>query len=92
MPQKKIQFKEAKEFAEDSGYVFAVYEKQDDGNFHKVEDVLWDCPIVDETEIMVKTTGYATDFKEFETVDGQFCFRLHNNFNVPEIVPVIKRG
>ena len=88
MPQKKIQFKEAKEFADDSGYCLAVYQKQDDGNFHKVEDVLWDCPITDETEIMVKTTGACTDFNEFKTVDGEFCFRLHNNFNVPKVIPV----
>lgn len=92
MPQKKVTLLEATNFAHENGYLYAVYEKQDDGNFHKIEDAIWDAPVDDLTEVMVKTTGAATDFNNFETVDGEFCFRMHNNFNVPEIIPVIKRS
>ena len=89
MPQKQIQFSEAKKFAKDNGYIFAVYKLMGvDRQYHKVEDALWDTPINDNTEIMVKTTGAATDFNEFTTADMEYCFRLHNNFNVPDVIPV----
>ena len=92
MLQKKTTLLKATEFAHENGYLYAVYQKQQDGNFHKIEDAIFEAPVDDNTEVMVKTTGACTDFNEFESVDGQFCFRLHNNFNVPDIIPVIKRG
>lgn len=91
MPQKRITLLEATEFASENGYLYAVYEKQDDGNFHKIEDAIWEAPVDDNTEVMVETIGSATALNEFVTVDGKFCFRLHNNFNVPDIIPVIKK-
>jgi hypothetical protein len=92
MPQKKILLDEACKFVRNNGYLLAIYKKQDDGNFHILSEAytIEIDPML--TEIMVKTTGAATDFNEFETVDGQHCFRLHNNFNVPKIIPVFKRS
>ena len=92
MPQKKTTLLEAANFANENGYLYAVYQKKEDGNFHKIEEAIWESPVDDTTEIMVKTTGACTDFKEFESVDGQFCFRLHNNFNTPEVIPVLTKG
>lgn len=91
MAQKIVKFSEAAIFAKDNGYWFAVYKKGSDGNFLLVETCLWSVDIDNETEIMVNRMGAATDFNEFTTVDKQYCFRLHNNFNVPDIIPVIKR-
>ena len=92
MLQKKVKLNEALTFAKENGYLFAVYQKKENGNFHKVEEAIWDTLFSEDEEIMVKTTGASTDFNEFETVDGNWCFRLHNNFNTPNIIPVIKRG
>jgi len=87
MPQKTVKLKDATKFASENGYLYAVYKKGDDGNYHKVEDVVWDTPLDPEWDIVVKTTGAATDFNEFTTADKEYCFRLHNNFNVPDVIP-----
>ena len=89
MPQKKIQLNEAIEFARENGYLFAVYEKGEDGNFHIINEA-YTTEVDPLTDIMVKTTGAATDFREFTTVDEKFCFRLHNNFNVPKVIPIFQ--
>ena len=88
MAQKKTTLRKAAEFANDNGYLYAIYQLGEDGNYHILEEAIWEAPVDDTTEIMVKTTGAATDFNEFISVDKQFCFRLHNNFNVPAIIPV----
>ena len=88
MPQKTVKLKEALEFAKENGYLFAVYEKKDDNYILFNEAYLSD--IAEDTDIIVKTAGAATDFNEFTTADKQYCFRLHNNFNVPKIIPIIQ--
>jgi hypothetical protein len=90
MPQKTIKLKEALDFAKNNSYLFAVYEKQDDNYVLFNEAYMSD--IAEDTDIIVKTIGAATDFNEFITADKQYCFRLHNNFNVPKIIPIISRG
>lgn len=92
MAEKIVKLKEATRFAVNNGYLFAVYKRGDDGNYYKVEDCVHETPIDPEWDILVKTTGAATDFNEFTTVDMQFCFRLHNNFNVPDVIPVFNMG
>ncbi len=92
MAQKIVKLKEATQFAVNNGYLFAVYKMGDDGSYHKIENCAnnpFDTPIDPEWEILVKTTGAATDFNEFTTVDKEYCFRLHNNFNVPDVIPVL---
>jgi len=91
MAIEKIKFSEAAIFAKDNGYWFAVYKKGSDGDFLLVETCLWSVSIDNDTEIIVKTMGKAIDFNEFITADGKFCLRLHNNFNVPKIIPVFKK-
>ena len=90
MSQKIVKLKEAVKFVKNNGYLLAVYKKE--GNNYKLYN---DCYIVDvvneDTDIIVKTTGAAIDFNEFITKDKEFCFRLHNNFNLPNIIPIIKK-
>ena len=90
MPQKTIKMKEALKFAVENGYMFAVYSKRSDG-YYLIEDSFIAESYEDEDfDIIVKTTGAATDFNEFTTKDKQYLFKLHNNFNVPEIIPTLK--
>jgi hypothetical protein len=86
MAQKKVELKEALDFAKNNGYIFAVYEKRDDVYVLINECYLSD--IEEHTEIIVKTGGFGTDFNRFMTADGMHCFQLHNNFNVPKTIPV----
>ena len=88
MPQKTVKLKEALKFAKKNGYLFAVYKKKDDNYVLFNEAYMSD--IAEDTDIIVKTTGAATDFNEFITEDKQYCFRLHNNFNVPKIIPIFQ--
>ncbi len=86
MAQKKVTLLKATEFAHKNGYLFAVYHKEPDGNFHKIEDAIFEAPVDDNTEVMVKTTGVATDFNQFKTIGGEFLFKLHNNYNLPDVI------
>ena len=87
MPQKKTTLKEAVEFAEENGYMFAMYQKKDN-QYHLVDKSAKAQQLAEETdlEIIVETIGSATDFNEFTSVDEQVYFLLHNNYNVPEII------
>ena len=87
MPQKIVRIQEAIDFVNENGYLLAVYEKEQDGNFHKRTDDIRSLPSFPDRKVVVKTMGAATDFNEFTTVDRQLCFKLHNNFNIPEIIP-----
>ena len=88
MPQKIIKLKKALDFAKENGYIFAVYKKED--NNYIIQDEAYLSDIYESEEIIVKTTGAATDFNEFMTKDKEYCFRLHNNFNVPKIIPILQ--
>ena len=90
MAQKKITLEEALTFAKENGYVFAVYEKKDD--VYVLFNKCYLSDIDEDTEIIVKTNGFGTNFNRFMTVDGQYCFVLHNTFNVPETIPVPSEG
>jgi len=89
MPIKTITLKDAVEFAKNNGYLFAIYKKED--NNYKICSFCYTLEIDLDTEIIVKTTGAATDFNEFTTKDKEYCFRLHNNYNLPNIIPIIKK-
>jgi len=86
---KTVQFKEAVDFAEENGYLFAVYDKEGDNFVLKNDAYL--SRVHERTEIVVNVVGSGISFNEFVTVDGQYCFRLHNNFNVPKVIPIIQR-
>ena len=95
MSQKIIKLEEALEFAKENCYLFAVYGKRDDG-YHLIEDTYEDDDIVDvdsQINIIVKTTGEGMGlqihFNEFTTVDKQYYFILHNNYNISKIIPIL---
>jgi hypothetical protein len=89
MAMKETKLEEALDFAKENGYIFAVYEKQGENYVLFNECYLSD--IEENTPITVRTDSNGTDFNRFETVDGNHCFVLHNNFNVPKIIPIIKK-
>ena len=95
MITKTISFVKAHKFAIENGYVYAIYEKNlQNENYELVEDIhslLFHDYITEETSIIVKTTGAATDFNEFITADKEHCFRLHNNFNIPKTIPIFSQ-
>ena len=84
---KKVKFKEAIDFAKENGYLFAVYEN--DGENFVLKNDAYLSRVHEQEEIVVKIVGSGVSFNEFETADGNHCFRLHNNFNVPKIIPII---
>jgi hypothetical protein len=86
MANKIIKLSEAVSFARDSGYIFAVYEKKDGKYIIHNECYLSD--IEHDTDILVKTNGPYTDFKDFVTTDGRYRFLLHNTFNLKKSLPI----
>ncbi len=90
MHQTIIPLKEAQEFVRNNGYFLAVYKRE--GDNYKLFSDCYSVEDVDEnTPIIVEITGAAMNFNEFTTEDKEFCFRLHNNINIPGIIPIIKR-
>jgi hypothetical protein len=88
MATKTVLLKEALDFADGSGYCFAVYERNGadfvlkyDAYFSRVHE---------NKEIIVKIVGCGLDFNKFETKDGQHYFLLHNNCNVPHMIPIVE--
>lgn len=90
MAKKVIKFKEALQFAREGGYIFAVYCKRD--NNYILKDSAYMSDIYEDTNIIVDVEHGQTNFNKFITEDKQYCFRLHNNFNVPSVIPIIKRS
>ena len=83
---------EMREFAVDSGYIIACYKKNESGDWQKDSDsVDFDDDITDDMIIKVKAIRGSIDFKETVTPDKSMLFRLHNNYNLPEIIPCFKR-
>ena len=89
MPQKILKLQKAIDFTNHNGYFLAVYQKKED-NYNLLTVVYDDTPSKD-IDIVVQTIGAGTSFNEFTTVDKQYCFRLHNNFNIPKVIPIISR-
>jgi hypothetical protein len=89
MATKTIKLKEALDFARENGYLLAAYKRIGKGFLLHDDNFYINYNVEDgERDIVVKTTGACTDFNEFTTTCGQFCFRLHNNFNLPNMIPI----
>jgi hypothetical protein len=93
MPAKTVvKLKEALTFAKDNGYVFAVYRK--DGNNYLLHNEAYLSDIDENVNIVVKLRGHNfsdMDFNEFTTEGGEYLFKLHNNFNLPKLIPIIEK-
>ena len=90
MPTKTVTLETACKFVRENHYLLAIYRKEGH-NYQKISDC-FTLEVDTETPIIVKTTEPPTtiDFTEFITEDKKYCFRLHNNYNVPNIIPVIE--
>jgi hypothetical protein len=77
---------EVRKFAEENGYILAMYTKNDDGNYDLTSD---EDPEEVKNSVIVKydKVGQGKDFSEVETLDRKFVFVLHNNYNVPKFIP-----
>jgi len=84
---KTIKLKEAIDFANESGYKFAVYSKNKD-NYDLISKEYNEDLISQDTDIVVNTIGGCIDCAKFYTADKQFMFILHNNCNVPHMIPI----
>lgn len=87
----EITFKELREYLEENGYIIALYEKKQDGNWHltrKTFDAFDVFDIVNSDTVLLASNfkGY-TNMKETVTIDKKYLFKLHNNYNLPEIIP-----
>ena len=87
MKTRIVKFKEALTFAKENGYIFAVYKKED--NKYTIQDEAYMSDIYENENIIVDIVGEGISFNEFTTEDKEYCFRLHNNFNVPKIIPIL---
>jgi len=88
MKTRIVKFKEALDFAKENGYIFAVYKKED--NKYTIQDEAYMSDIYENENIIVDIVGEGISFNEFTTEDKEYCFRLHNNFNVPKIIPIFQ--
>ena len=87
MEKRTIKLEEAIRFAKENGYLLAVY-KRVHNNFNLLT-VCIDDEVPEDALIVVDVVGSGLDFCEFTTEDNQFCFRLHNTFNIPDVIPII---
>lgn len=87
-----ICLKEAEDFAKENGYLLAVYQKDSkDGHYHLISD--FNDLIPENTSILIQQDyNGQKNFNEFITEDKEYCFRLHNNFNLPKIIPVFTKN
>jgi len=84
----KIDFQEVQEFAVENDYVTAHYDKGKDGNWHLADDVAdFDDVVESDTTVLVKKIKGQLDMKETVTEDKQHLFKLHNNYNIPQVIP-----
>ena len=87
---KIVKLKEAVKFAKENGYLLAVYKRQGD-NFVKYDEFYTIEAVDMDRDIVVDVVVSGVNFNEFITTNKQYCFRLHNNCNVPMIIPIIQK-
>jgi hypothetical protein len=96
MGTKMVEFQEALNFAKNNGYLYAIYRfcKQRN-NFYLVADnhlYCYDDYLQEDTKIIIEVDkAKQKNFNKFLTEDRQFCFRLHNNYNIPQFIPLFDK-
>ncbi len=90
MKTKIVKLQEAVKFIKQNGYFIAVYKRQ--GNKYVKYNDNYTIDDTDmERDIIVEVVGCGIDFREFESVDKQYFFVLHNNFNIPMTMPIFEK-
>ncbi|MFW6008156.1 MAG: hypothetical protein ACOCP8_02720 [archaeon] len=96
--KEKLELKQAQDFADNNGYLLAVYQKNEETNNYKLVDETneydyineYDTILVSRNTIQVSKISKETlFFREFLTADEKFLVRLHNTFNLPIVIPII---
>ena len=87
MTIEKVTFQEVREFVSENGYILAVYRKQEDGNWYLTDEVCDNEVVAPDTILLASNIGGNINFNETVTEDKQILFELHNNFNIPAIIP-----
>lgn len=83
--------KDLRDFCLENNYLFASYKKQDSRDWQKhCEEANYDDSIPDSLQIFCDEEGKSISYRETMSLDGQWVFRLHNNYNLPEIIPCIR--
>lgn len=90
---KKSTFKKLVEFCVDSGYIIAHYQRENDGEDWKlVSEIMCNDDLFSPNTVILcsSSDGSSINYNETSTEDKKNVFRLHNNFNLPKVIPCIK--
>jgi len=84
-----VKFKSISEFASDNGYLLALYRKNEGGNwdlwdecFQNDDDVIFEAG-----DTFIALERSVIDMTETITPDKKWLFVLHNNYNIPKMIP-----
>ena len=87
----KIKFGEVKNFVIENGYCLALYKKEIDGNWHLSDKEIDHGSVHPDTIVFAGNIKGNINMNETVTIDKKLLFKLHNNYNIPEIIPCIIR-
>ena len=88
MTTTKVKLSEMREFATENGYLIAAYQIGKDNCWFLIHEIIDYLDLLgDDTMIVCNDIG-GIDFREVITEDRQYVLRLHNNFNLPKVIPV----
>lgn len=84
---------EMRQFCLTEGYLFAVYVRQANEDYHlnSGEANYDEDTFPDDMKIVCDVEGCGVSYREVKSEDGLFIFRIHNNYNLPKIIPTIKK-
>ncbi len=83
----EVKLSEMREFATNNGYLIAVYQKGDNGCWYLIEEIIDYLDLLDDDTVIVCNNIGGIDFREVITEDRQYVLKLHNNFNLPKVIP-----
>jgi hypothetical protein len=87
--QVSVNFETISEFASENGYLLALYRKDENGNWELRDECFLndDDVIFDASETFIARQHGGIDFTETVTPDKKWLFVLHNNYNIPKVIP-----
>ena len=75
-------------FCLENGYLFSAYRQQGNGNYKLLTTEANDDPLFpDSMIILCEQEGTAISYRETVSEGNKFIFRIHNNYNLPRIIP-----
>ena len=83
----EIKFKEVQEFAIENGYIIAIYLKEKDGNWHLSKEMIDYDDISPDIVVLAGNIKGNINMNETVTKDKKYLFKIHNNYNLPKVIP-----